>query len=789
MANAPLVGAFHANTGASAATSVAVTLTGVQEGDIVLACVSIERSTATAGTPVTGAGTAFTSDANTADTSMAWSFSHHTLTDGDVTAGSCTITSTASGGLTRRQAIAALAYRGTTSVAFQAGTYTENGTGVVTATAPSITPGEDDCTIVCLFATISNVTPYERTRSIDSPYTIQGDDGSTSTSATNAYVTGAVRGLTGGNGASQTGATLNDTTAPTPTKFNWFAGCYAVGAYAVIPWVFGDTIGATDPGELSTIQIEGTDQLGLTDDLTFDLTGAAAGTTATYEVLVDWAGDGGFGGVGDDVTARTLGSRHTVTIQGGRNSPSRSVSDAAPGEASLVLNNVSRDYSPENGASPLAGLVGPGREILIRGALGGTVADLFRGALDDYTVRPSTADRAVELTCLDGLGTLAQTTISTPLYQGVTTGQAIGHVLDAAGWPADRRDIDPGHTAIAWWWEEGATALDALRKLVRAEGPPALVAVDGSGHLVFRDRTHRQIRDRSRYSQAVFAAGSGEEPQALDAGFSYDAGWQSIVNRITIPVQVRACTGIPVQVWSTDIPFTLADGETVALVASASDPFLAAVTPVEGTDYILSSGVVTCSLDRDSGAAVTISVTAVGGPATVLTMGLRAAAVPVVTALTVTAEDQASIDQHGPRAYPRDVPWVGANDARAVASIITTYYADRLPVITFRVAGTPARLTQQLTRALSDQITVSEDESGVNSAFFIERIVHEIAAGFHVTTFTCEQGPAGITNPFRFDVVGAGFNQGVFARAALISTPLFRFDVEGQGFNDGLFAS
>lgn len=791
MANATYVGAFASDSGPSAATSVSVTLTGVQEGDLVLAAVCIERATATAGTPVTTAGSTFTVDDAGADTTMAWSFAHHVLLDGDAPGGSCTITSTVSGGLTRRCAIDAVVFRGTTSVDFVGGAYTENGTGVVTATAPSITPGEDDCTLVSLFASVSNVAPYQRTRSIDAPYAIAGDDGSTSTSATNAYATGATQGLTGGDGVSQDGATLNDTTTPTPTKFAWIAGTYAVGALAYLPWVFVDSISGADPGELSTIQIEGTDPLGLTDDLAFALTGAADGTAATYEVLVDWTGTGGFAGVGDDITDRVLGARHTVTTQRGRNQPARTVDDISPGEAQFALNNVSRDYSPDNGGSPLAGLVGPGREILIRATLGTHTYPLYRGRLDGYTVRPSVSDRSVELTCMDGLGQLAQTTISTPLHQGVTTGRAVGYVLDAAGWPTDRRDIDPGHTAIAWWWEEGATALDALRRLVRAEGPPALAAVDGDGYLVFRDRTHRHTRTRSRYSQAVFAAGSDEEPQALDAGFVYDAGWSSIVNRVEVTVQTRACTGIPQQVWSTDTPVSLADGETVRLVATSTDPFLGAVTPVSGTDFVTSSGGgVTCSLDRDSGAAVTISVTATSGAVTVLSMGLRACPVPVTATTRITAEDPASISEHGVRAYTRDIPWVGVNDAQAIAHIITTHYADRLSVVTFRVSGNVSRMLEQLSRELSDQITVSEDESGVNSSFFIERISHEIAAGpSHVTTFTCEQAPAQVTNPFRFDIVGAGFNQGMFAKEATVVTPLFTFDVEGQGFDDGLFAN
>lgn len=265
MSNPTLVGHYSGDTGSSSAASVSCTLTSVQAGDLVVAVVCAERSTATCGTPQTGASNSFTSDANSSDTTMAWSFSHYTLVSGDISGGSCTVTSTVSTS-TRRQAIACTVLRDWDSVAFQGGTYTENATGVYTATTPSITPSDDDAELVAALAAVSNVTPYQRTWSVNSPYTMGVNDGSTSTSSTNAYAMVAYQGLTGGGSSSQSGATYNDTT---PEKFAWFAGTWAVTPDTTIVETVSDTVGIHDPGTSEAISDEPDEAIGLTDEVSY----------------------------------------------------------------------------------------------------------------------------------------------------------------------------------------------------------------------------------------------------------------------------------------------------------------------------------------------------------------------------------------------------------------------------------------------------------------------------------------------------------------------------------------
>jgi hypothetical protein len=161
---------------------------------------------------------------------------------------------------------------------------------------------------------------------------------------------------------------------------------------------------------------------------------------ATYQLSVDWRGNG-FAEPDDDVTARTLEQRTPVTVKYGR-TLARQFAPTDPGELNFELNNISRDYSPENTSSPIAGFVAPGRPVQFQATAGGTVTTLYTGYLDDFDIKPGLNERSVPVTCIDALGRLRGVTVTTALWQGIRTGAAVDLVLDAVGWPADMRDLD-----------------------------------------------------------------------------------------------------------------------------------------------------------------------------------------------------------------------------------------------------------------------------------------------------------------------------------------------------------
>jgi hypothetical protein len=500
-------------------------------------------------------------------------------------------------------------------------------------------------------------------------------------------------------------------------------------------------------------------------------------TGAAYQIAVDWAADGDFIDPFDDITDDTLG--RDITISYGRDQ-NRQLSPGRVGSAGFALCNVSRLYSPENQDSSLYGDLEPGRETRIQATFDAVTYPLFHGRLNDFTVHPDRADRSVDFTALDGLSTLQGVKISTALYQGLRTGEIVALILDAAGWPADRRDIDAGATFTSFWWEEGTTAFEAIQRAVNAEGPPAIAYQSPDGTFVFRDRHHRLLRTASLTTQAEFAAARVECDSPPVTGldytppFDYQHGWRDIVNDVLQDVDQRVQNTDLSTVWNTESPFSILTGQTIEIKAVASDPFLEAVAPTtsgDDPDIVYTGGsTLTTSLSRSSGQSTIIRITSVGGPATVLSVRLRARAVPVGRTIQVREQDPASITLHGLRTYPQDIPLATANDVEAVAEVIVAQYASRRPLVSMRVvAQDPDHLEQIFTRTLSDLISIRNDELGLDAGFYIEQIEHTITRidperpPIHAVVFGCEKvRDAPNKNPFTFDKTGAGFDDGFF---------------------------
>ena len=262
---------------------------------------------------------------------------------------------------------------------------------------------------------------------------------------------------------------------------------------------------------------------------------------------------------GDDVTADRLASDLRIRI--GRD-VARSTAAIAPGTMDFELDNSSGDYMPDKASSPLTGKVLPGRPVKFVVSYNGTTYVLFRGYTDDYKITGSTvpggSNGSVAITCTDVLSRVhAEKRLSTPLYESIRTGAAIGIILDQIGWSSGARDIDLGGTVINYGWEEGTEAWEAIQKIVRSEGPPALVTSDANGNFVFRDRHHRALDTRSKTVQATFRDSSGLTAVQWSRPLEYDYGYDALCNSVTFIVQERRPTNGPVEVWSTDSPFSV----------------------------------------------------------------------------------------------------------------------------------------------------------------------------------------------------------------------------------------
>lgn len=492
--------------------------------------------------------------------------------------------------------------------------------------------------------------------------------------------------------------------------------------------------------------------------------------TISVKHLIDWAGNGNYSDTGDDVSKRVLAT-DTITIAKGRDQ-SRALSPTKPGSLTgLALDNTSRDYSPDNATSPLTGKITPARPYKIVVTWLSVDYTVWLGHLDDYNVDPTPGSQRVSATAVDALSDM-QGEVRTELFQGIRSGDAINLILDAIGWPTALRDIDPGVSVFRFWWEDGTNAWDALQKVVNSEGPPALITIDyNTGKFVFRDRSHRAIYTNSTTVQATYR-NAGTDPR-FSWPLGYSVGWKDVINNVTFTVNERGLSN-PGIVWSTDAQFTLTANQVASIIVTAQEPFVNAIVPKVGTDFVLAFGSVDVSIGQTSGQSTLLTITETGGgTAIVQGMALRANSVPVQRTYTVQSIDSASQGSYGVRSYPLQAEWASRDDAQAIADAVISMRAQRLPTVSVRfMGGTNAIMTEQLSRALSDRVHVTDSSltgTGLDADFYVEQIQHTIrGAGNKIleTVVGCEKVGAQIDIPstvFRFGIDPNGkFGTGLF---------------------------
>jgi hypothetical protein len=427
-----------------------------------------------------------------------------------------------------------------------------------------------------------------------------------------------------------------------------------------------------------------------------------------------------------------------LTFVGRGRDQAREFSPPQAGTMEFSLANDDGRYSSANPSSPIAGQVLPGRLVDFRAFYAAVEYPLFRGYLDQPTELPYQTKQEVHLSALDGLARLKAAKISTAMSTGIRTDQAIGVVLDAAGWPAGLRVLDTGRTTLARWWVDGVDAFTAIRDLMLSEGVGALFYVDASGNLVFESRHYRLLNSRSTTSQATLR-GQGAEP-VYGSDFEYEPGLRGVVNACTVPVRSYASSA-GVTIWTASgLPLTLGPGEVRTLSVSATaDGF-------SGATVSITPGTVGTSLNRTSGKTATLTLTAPAGGATVTALSVTATTWTISeTQVGHTIDASASQATYGIRAFgdefvPKWIPTVV--EALDYCNAVVGRYQDPRPQVRITLTnGAEARLVQALGRQISDRVHVVETSLAfVDDDFFVETITHEVSSGQnHRTKFSCER--------------------------------------------------
>ncbi|MGA9771455.1 MAG: hypothetical protein WBV94_20650 [Blastocatellia bacterium] len=310
--------------------------------------------------------------------------------------------------------------------------------------------------------------------------------------------------------------------------------------------------------------------------------------------LVDWNRAGNYLGTGKNVTSRMRSANGLSWGRGKDQDQERA--PAAAGEATFVLDNRSRDYSPGNASSPIHPNVRPGCNARIRsvGIAGGLLLlqddtnldlqdnsdlqlqdtpsrNLWTGILDDVAQFPDRLNLSVGIRCFGTLNRLIDKSVSTPLYENITIDQAIGYVLDAAGWPALERSLQPSSVVLRYFWADREDAFQLIEFLRLTEAIWASIYENTEGHIVFENRDARTTETRSTVSQATFT-------ESDMVSISYSPNFKDVVQAVSIAINEREPQALDV-IWSYGQTLVLAANEIKKLKIRASDPFLNPAIP------------------------------------------------------------------------------------------------------------------------------------------------------------------------------------------------------------------
>lgn len=498
---------------------------------------------------------------------------------------------------------------------------------------------------------------------------------------------------------------------------------------------------------------------------------------ATYQLYIDWNNDGDFSDDYEDVTSYLLTSPE-IRIQTGRDRASAYGEPMVPA-LDFALNNESRIFSAEYSGSPIRALLRPGRKVKLQATYGydalmddpyilmddpdaimdegSLTIDLFTGYLDTLVEETRLGGKIVRIRCLGMMSRLHAIDITMPLYENITTGEAVEYVfteagIDPADYDIDAAMISSGRIMSYWYLSEKISAFDVLVDLLHVEGPSSCIWEDGSGVVHVEGRNFRVTNAESNTVQSSFYD-TDETPDLFFIDSDLEPSIKGIINSVSIQVANRLL-GSSQKVWEYSGSITLSASEVREIFAATTDPIKNPIVPTVTTDFTLGVGSLSSvTINQLSATRVKITLTAGAGGATInaagSNQGLALRAQPLESLSTLIANNTLdasdSIAEFGEQALPNDlVPWAGIRftDAEVLADAYINAYMNPRPKFRMTIENVnAAHLRFILTHKPSWRLhVVDSNQSGIDVDVFVEQIEHIIGSGNkHTAILHCEK--------------------------------------------------
>lgn len=436
-----------------------------------------------------------------------------------------------------------------------------------------------------------------------------------------------------------------------------------------------------------------------------------------WDVSIDWDGDGRL----ETNDARLLTG---VSITRGRRKLMGGLGDGfepiGSGSCQLTFRNDDGRFDAWNQNSPLYPNVEYGKDVRVRvkDLTTGVISPLFYGTITDISPSGYGVNAQVTISASDGMEFLRNAAARAAIQQGITPEDAMGLILDSAGWPPRwGRSFEAGTDVIPYWWASGnKKAMDELEDLANSFLGYFFIDVYGRARIIARTSVGSSMAD---FEEGELWKDIGN-PQPYEI--------RRNITRIKCHPRILAATDT---IWELvgEAP-SIAAGGSLTLFANyaynnAPTPALNVLTPVAATDFTLNT--LRDGTGTDLTANCTVAITDFGDTAklvisnssgslgylTLIKVRGDALYEPNTTDVTYPADTSTAAN---PRELVLDLPWQqDINVAVDQVNVLGPHFSGLHPTPNVKVSDRPSL---QFGLELFDIITLTLPSIGLSGNSF-----------------------------------------------------------------------